>query len=253
MGDFADLLSKYLVGHSAGVAQLAGGAAQQCGFPPAEVVAIRRAALVHDVGRVGTRCEIWQKAAALTPDEWEQVRLHAYHTERVLSRSRFSRDSRRSNLPPRAAGRQRLPPGRGRRHLSRRLLPARGGRRIPNENRTTALQRGVVASQAADLLGREVRAGRLDANCVAAVLEVAGQHQRRLPRPAGLTEREAEVVGLLARGLQTKQVARALGISIKTADRHVQNAYAKIGVSTRAAATVFAMQHGLAAWGELLW
>ena len=42
------------------------------------------------------------------------------------------------------------------------------------------------------------------------------------------------MVGLLARGLQTKQVARALGISAKTADRHVQNAYAKIGVSTRA-------------------
>ena len=58
-------------------------------------------------------------------------------------------------------------------------------------------------------------------------------------------------MGLLARGLQTKQIARALGISTKTADRHVQNAYAKIGVSTRAAATVFAMQHGLAAWGEL--
>jgi HD-GYP domain-containing protein (c-di-GMP phosphodiesterase class II) len=71
-------------------------------------------------------------------------------------------------------------------------------------------------SQAADLLGREARAGRLDAKCVAAVLlEAAGQHPRRLPRPAGLTEREAEVVGLLARGLQTKQVARALGISIK--------------------------------------
>jgi DNA-binding NarL/FixJ family response regulator len=59
------------------------------------------------------------------------------------------------------------------------------------------------------------------------------------------------VIGLIARGLQTKQVGRALGISTKTADRHLQNAYAKIGVSTRAAATVFAMQHGLAAWGEL--
>ena len=101
------------------------------------------------------------------------------------------------------------------------------------------------------MLSQEARAGRLDANSVAAVLEAAGQHPPRLARPAGLTEREAEVVGLLARGLQTKQIARALGISIKTADRHVQNAYAKIGVSTRAAATVFAMQHGLAAWGEL--
>ena len=78
-----------------------------------------------------------------------------------------------------------------------------------------------------------------------------GQRAPRIERPAGLTEREAEVVGLLARGLQTKQVARALGISVKTADRHIQNAYRKIGVSTRAAATLFAMEHGLVAWGEL--
>ena len=55
---------------------------------------------------------------------------------------------------------------------------------------------------------------------------------------------------LLARGYQTKQVARALGISVKTADRHIQNAYAKIGVSTRAGATLFAMEQGLVAWGE---
>jgi DNA-binding NarL/FixJ family response regulator len=58
------------------------------------------------------------------------------------------------------------------------------------------------------------------------------------------------VIVLLARGLQTKQVARVLGISTKTADHHVQNAYAKIGVSTRAAAAVFAMEHGLLLWGE---
>ena len=56
---------------------------------------------------------------------------------------------------------------------------------------------------------------------------------------------------MLARGLQTKQVAHELGIAVKTADRHIQNAYAKMGVSTRAAATLFAKEHGLAAWGEL--
>jgi DNA-binding CsgD family transcriptional regulator len=83
------------------------------------------------------------------------------------------------------------------------------------------------------------------------VLEAGGHRAPPIERPAGLTEREAEVVGLVARGLQTKQVARALGISPKTADRHIQNAYAKIGVSTRAAAALFAMQHGLATWGEL--
>ncbi len=64
-----------------------------------------------------------------------------------------------------------------------------------------------------------------------------------------MTDREAQVIGLVARGLQTKQIARTLGISRKTADRHIQNAYAKIGISTRAAATLFAMQHGLVAWG----
>ena len=82
------------------------------------------------------------------------------------------------------------------------------------------------------------------------MIEAAGQRAPRIERPAGLTEREAEVVAMLARGLQTKQVARALGISVKTADRHVQNAYGKIGVSTRAAATLFAMENGLLAWGE---
>ena len=84
-----------------------------------------------------------------------------------------------------------------------------------------------------------------------AVVEAAGHRAPRLERPAGLTEREVEVVRLLARGHQTKQIARALGISVKTADRHIQNAYRKLGISTRAAATLLAMEHGLLAWGEL--
>ncbi|MGH3647069.1 MAG: HD-GYP domain-containing protein, partial [Micromonosporaceae bacterium] len=89
MGDFADLASKYLVGHSAGVAALAAAAARQCGFAAADVTAVRRAGLVHDVGRVAISVNVWQKPAPLTPDEWERVRLHAYHSERVLSRSPF--------------------------------------------------------------------------------------------------------------------------------------------------------------------
>src|SRR5438034_8088219 len=107
------------------------------------------------------------------------------------------------------------------------------------------------AEQAVEALAQEVEAGRLDADAVAAVLEAAGQGAPRFARPGGLTDRESEVIALVARGLQTKQVARALGISVKTADRHIQNAYGKIGVSTRAAAALFAMEHGLATWGEL--
>ena len=105
--------------------------------------------------------------------------------------------------------------------------------------------------QAAETLSQEARAGRLDPDAVSAVLAAAGQRVPRVERPAGLTEREGEVVGLLARGLQTKQVARALGISAKTADTHIQNAYRKMGVSTRAGAALFAMQHGLTTSGEL--
>ena len=65
------------------------------------------------------------------------------------------------------------------------------------------------------------------------------------PIPAGLTDREVEVLGLIARGHANKQVADALGISPKTVGRHVEHIYAKASVTTRAGATLFAMEHGL--------
>ena len=66
-----------------------------------------------------------------------------------------------------------------------------------------------------------------------------------MPRPAGLTEREVEVLRLLARGSSNVEIARELVVSRRTAEHHVQHIYTKIGVSTRAAAALFAMQHGL--------
>ena len=121
---------------------------------------------------------------------------------------------------------------------------------MPRPSRGLTAQ-ALTASAAAEFVLEEVRLGRLDPEAVHAVVEAAGLRPPPVSHPVGLTDREVEVVGLLARGLQTKQVARLLGISAKTADRHIQHAYAKIGVSTRAAATVFAMEHGLVAWGEL--
>jgi HD-GYP domain-containing protein (c-di-GMP phosphodiesterase class II) len=252
MGDFADLSSPYLVGHSSGVAALATRAGELCRFDATELSTIRRAGLLHDLGRVAVPVRVWQKAAPLTPHEWERVRLHAYCTERVLARSPFlgayaalssahheRLDGSGYHRGTIAAG---LTP-------SARLLAATDAYHAMTEPR--AHREPLPAEHAAGQLAQEVRMGRLDAEAVAAVLEAAGQPAPRLARPAGLTVREVEVLGLIARGLQTKQVARALGISIKTADRHIQNAYSKIGVSTRAAAAVFAMEHGLIAWGEL--
>ena len=54
----------------------------------------------------------------------------------------------------------------------------------------------------------------------------------------------------MTQAMNDAELAQSLYISPKTADRHVQNAYRKIGVSSRAAATLFAMEHGLVAWGE---
>jgi DNA-binding NarL/FixJ family response regulator len=107
------------------------------------------------------------------------------------------------------------------------------------------------AEDAVKCLAAEVNGGRLDPDAAAAVIESAGQPVPHLDRPCGLTDRESQVLALLARGRQTKQIATALGISAKTVDRHTQNLYAKIVVSSRAAATMFAMEHGLLGWGEL--
>jgi HD-GYP domain-containing protein (c-di-GMP phosphodiesterase class II) len=252
MGNFADLISPYLGGHSAGVAELAAAAAARCRLDTPGEVALRRAALVHDLGRVAIGARTWQKPGPLTADEWEQVRLHPYHSERVLSRSPFL-----AALAPVACAHHERLDGSGYHRgvggadlaLPARLLAAADAFHAMTEPRP--YREPLPPEAAAETLADEAGAGRLDPDAVAAVVEAAGQRAPRIERPAGLTEREAEVIGMLARGLQTKQVARALGISVKTADRHVQNAYRKIGVSTRAAATLFAMEHGLVAWGEL--
>jgi DNA-binding NarL/FixJ family response regulator len=78
------------------------------------------------------------------------------------------------------------------------------------------------------------------------VLAAAG-HRRvaRPPLPGGLTGREVEVLRLLALGLTIRQVAERLVIAPKTADHHVQHIYTKLGVSTRGAAALFAIEHGI--------
>jgi HD-GYP domain-containing protein (c-di-GMP phosphodiesterase class II) len=246
MGDFSDLVSPYFVGHSTGVAALATNAAQRCRFDAADLTAIRRAALIQDLGRVAVPARIWQEPGPLRPDDWEKVRLHPYHTERVLHRSPFL-----AQLAVVAAAHHERCDGSGYHRgtaaagltLPARLLAAADAYQTRIEPRPH--REPLTPERAAETLTTDAHEGRLDAIAVRAVLESAGQPSPRIKRPVGLTQREAEVIGLLARGLQTKQIARALEISVKTADNHIQNAYGKIGVSTRAAAALFAMQHGL--------
>ena len=195
---------------------------------------------------------VWHKPAPFSASEWERVRLHPYWTERVLARSPFLASygglagAHHERLDGTGYHRGTAAPGLG---PSAPPLAAADAYQAMTEPRA---HRGpLTTEEAAAALSAEAASGRLDADAAAAVVEAAGHRAPRVRRPGGLTDREAEVVALLARGLQTKQIARTLGISAKTSDTHIQNAYAKMGVSTRAAATVFAIEHGLLASGEL--
>jgi DNA-binding NarL/FixJ family response regulator len=100
--------------------------------------------------------------------------------------------------------------------------------------------------EAAEELRAEARAGRLDGEAVNAVLAAAGHRARtRREWPGGLTAREVEVLGLLARGHSNKEIAGRLFVTAKTVSSHVQHIYTKLGISSRASATLFATQHGL--------
>ncbi len=245
---FADLKSTYTVGHSSGVAELAVRAANRCRMSSADVTALRRAALVHDVGRVGVSILIWDKPGPLTHGEWERVRLHPYLTERI-----FARSAPLSDIGSLAALHHERLDGSGyHRSLgapslshAARLLAAADVYHALCEPRAHRPAR--TPEEAARELRAQVRSGKLDGDVVAAVLDAAGHPVRpsRHEWPAGLSEREVEVLRLLVRGLSNRQVADILCISPKTVGHHVQHIYDKIGVSTRAAAAVFAMENGL--------
>ncbi|HTY71079.1 MAG TPA: HD domain-containing phosphohydrolase [Actinomycetes bacterium] len=247
MADLVDMKSPHLAGHSRGVANLAAAAARVSGGSDDEVTTVRRAGLIHDLGRLGVSNAIWDKPALLGGTERDRVQLHPHLTERMLARV----DALTASRTIAARHHERLdgsgyPRGLGAAALSPqdRLLAAADVYHAMTEPRP--YRPPASADHAARVLQSEVRDGRLDGEAVNAVLAAAG---RRAPArrqwPGGLTAREVEVLQLVARGQSDKQVARRLGVTHKTASNHVQHIYVKLGVSSRAAATLWATQHGL--------
>jgi HD-GYP domain-containing protein (c-di-GMP phosphodiesterase class II) len=247
IADFTDLRSPPRAGHSRGVADLAARAAADCGLPPADVVAVRRAGLLHDVGLHGLSATILNKAGPLSPAETERMRMHTYYTERMLSRppalARLGAIASLTHERCDGSGYHRGLTGTAI-PTTGRLLAAACAYRAMTEPRPH--RPAMTAKQATSELRADVRAGRLDPGAVDAVLTAAGQSSRkRRSGPAGLTPREVEVLTLIARGASTRQVAHQLDITPKTAETHIERIYAKTGASTRSTATLFAMQHGL--------
>lgn len=244
-GSLVDLKSPWLHGHSAGVAELAAVAAGGMGLDD-HVGTLRIAGHLHDLGRVGVSSSIWDRPR-LSQTELDQARLHPYYSERILCRvpeltevatlagqhhercdgSGFHRGLSAAQLP-----------------MASRVLATADAYRSLVEGRP---HRGALtADRAADRLREEARAGRLDGEAVAGVLAATGVAPGvRRSLPNGLTQREVEVLRLVAGGMSNPEIARALTISPRTAEHHVQGIYAKIGVASRAGAALFAMKHGL--------
>lgn len=250
--DLADLKTPFTHGHSRGVAALARGAGHRLRFAAPDVAELEVAALLHDVGRVAVSSALWEKPGPLRAHEWEEVRLHAYHSERIL------------------AGSQRLAPLSQVVGMHHERLDGSGyhrgcaGRDVPMAAQVLAAadvyeamirhrahRPALAPEEAEQALLTQARSGRLDPDAVGAVLAAAGR-DTAVPRrelPAGLTDREVEVLRLVASGCSNAQIAERLVISRRTAEHHVQHIYTKIGVSSRPAAALFAMEHRLLAMG----
>jgi HD-GYP domain-containing protein (c-di-GMP phosphodiesterase class II) len=246
--DFADLKSPFTLGHSHGVARLAETAARGLRIDESEILSLRRAALLHHLGRVGVANGIWDKPGPLSGGEWERVRLYPYHTERIVGRPRAF-----DGLAPLAGAVQERLDGSGYHRgvpaavisTAARVLAAADVYQAMTEERPH--RPALEAAAAARELTAEVEARRLDREAVGAVLAAAGHSAKRAHTtwPAGLTEREVDVLRLVAAAKPNKEIASMLFISDETVKNHVRHIYEKIDRSTRAGAALFAMENDL--------
>jgi HD-GYP domain-containing protein (c-di-GMP phosphodiesterase class II) len=243
LADFADLKSTFTLGHSRRVSSLARHAAESLGLPSADVEAVELAGFLHDLGRVSVSNAIWDKRGPLDRGEWDKVRAHPQFTERVLSAvAPFAPLGRLA-----AADHERMDGG----GYPRGAAPSGAARILAAADLVQALSEprphrpAHAPERAAAIAVEEATAGRLDRAAVNAVLEALGQTRVRAPAPRGLTERELDVLRLLARGKVDKEIAVDLGISHRTVHAHNQSIFGKLEVSTRGAAALFAVEHGL--------
>lgn len=246
-GEFVDLKSPFTAGHSRGVAALAEAAARHHGLDPHVQQQLRRAGYAHDLGRMGVSNAVWDKRTPLTAAEQERVRLHPYLSERILRRV----PGLETIAALAGAHHERLdgsgyPQGTGAEAQAdaARILAAADSYQTSIEPRPH--RPALEFDEAASRMRAHAADQRLDASAVEAVLAAAGHRpRRRRTWPAGLTNREVEVLRRAVNGMSSREIAADLVISEKTARNHLEHIYAKVGVSNRVGATLFAVRHGL--------
>lgn len=248
VADFSDIKSPYTHGYSRAVCELVTGAAGIAGMDDGQTRILSAAALVQELGMAAVPSAVLDKPGRPTEGEWERLRLHPYFTERILKRCAGLASSGSlagahhervdgTGYHRGSAGAQISP--------SARLLAAAGCYVAMTSQRSWRPAKPPAG--AAKEMQELAASGGLDAGAVDAVLGAAGApvEARRRSWPSGLTDREVQVLKLISRGRSNRQMAEDLVISPKTVGRHIENIYARTGVSTRAGATMFALQNGL--------
>jgi HD-GYP domain-containing protein (c-di-GMP phosphodiesterase class II)/DNA-binding CsgD family transcriptional regulator len=247
LGEFVDLKSPYTLGHSAGVSALAAAAGRHVGLTADEIEELRRAGQLHDLGRIGVSNLVWDKARPLTQSERERVEMHPYLTERMLRQV----GGLQTEASLAAKHHERLDGSGYPRGLTGSSLSVADQTLAAADCFRSAIEprpyRPPASRQeAAEHLRAEVRAGRLGAQATAAVLAAAGEVSgARGSWPDDLTNREVEILRLVARARTTTQIATELSITEKTVRNHIEHLFAKTGVSNRVGASLYAIDHGL--------
>ena len=251
--DYADMKSPYMLGHSRRVADIAVRIARRMLISDAQILDIYRAALVHDIGVVAVPSFVLnQPRERLTEAAAEQVRLHPYYSERILSRV----PAFHAIIPSVAAHHERID-GQG----YHRGLP---GAQIPLPAQIIAVadrfddlthdqpdHPALEVDEALGIMRQEAGPGLAPDAFRALAEELGGltrptrQRAHQHEWPAGLTDREVEVLRAVAKGLNRQEAAKALFVSEGTVRSHLEHIYTKIGVSNRSGATLFAVEHGL--------
>lgn len=248
--DYADLKSVHRAGHSRGVADLAVAAATSLGLEASDVEQLRYAALLHDLGMVTVPTGILESTRPLSLMEQEKIRLHPYYTGRVLSLSPLATVAKIAGAHHERADASGYPAGIGGNALpmSTRILAAADVYHALLERRPH--RDACTPEDAARIMEQEVAAGRLEQRAAFAVLRAVGHRPTSTNgKEPVLTARELEVLRLVASGYSDKEIAAKLGISPRTVHHHVSRVYQKINVSSRAAATLYAVENDLLTTG----